>query len=103
MTSWLASDFAIKPRARAPPILPAPTMTMGRTCAALRASGAALALIDDGGGCLGRRFAGPDHELEGREVTVAGFERGGDQGFALLGRRADGAAQQEAVAIDDLA
>ena len=65
--------------------------------------GASLALIDHRCRRFGSRLTGPDHELEGRIVAVAGFERSVDQAFALLGRRADGAAQQQAVAVDHLA
>src|SRR5260370_10321160 len=48
-------------------------------------------------------LAGPDHELEGREVALAGIERGAEQRLALPARGFDAAGQHQRVAVHDQA
>src|SRR6266851_4385328 len=52
---------------------------------------------------LARGLAGPDHELEGREVALAGVERGSEQRLALPARGFDAAGQHQRVAVHDQA
>src|ERR1700730_4636277 len=50
---------------------------------------------------LARRLAGPDHELERREITLAGVERGAEQRLALTARSLDTARRDQGVAVHD--
>src|SRR5215475_1700568 len=50
---------------------------------------------------LARGLAGPDHELEGREVALAGVERGAQERFALPARGFDAAGQHQRVPVHD--
>src|SRR5690349_1647713 len=50
---------------------------------------------------LARGLAGPDHELEGREVALAGIERGAEQRLALPARGFDPAGQHQRMAVHD--
>ena len=43
-------------------------------------------------------LAGPDHELEGREIALAGIERGDEQRLALPAGGLDAAGQHQRVA-----
>ncbi len=63
-------------------------------------SGAALGLEHDRGQGMAAVLAGPDHELEGLEIALAGLERGPQQGLALA-RRRQRAVQHQALAVHD--
>src|ERR1700730_192262 len=110
-----SSPSPSQPSSRAPPIFPAPTSRMvperwasvrapvivialfprsslaraaGRQEAAGRQGASSLASGFEHGGVerLARSLAGPDHELEGREVAFAGVERSPEQRLALPAR-----------------
>src|ERR1700752_3794212 len=60
-----------------------------------------LGLEHGGGERLTRGLVRPDHELEGREVALAGVERGSEQRLALPARGFDPAGEHQRVAIHD--
>src|SRR5712671_3930764 len=63
----------------------------------------ALGLEHGGVERLARLLARPDHELEGREIALAGVERGSEHCLALPARRVDPAGQHQGVPIHDQA
>src|SRR5260370_6250168 len=77
---------AIQPLTSAPPMRPAP---ISRTAPLAGAIALSLARTFQHGGRHGflRRLAAPEHELEGRVIMLAGFDREVEQRLALC--RAD--------------
>src|ERR1700730_18612553 len=63
------------------------------------ASSLARGLEHGGVECLARALAGPDHELEGREIALAGIQRGPQQRLALPARGFHAARQYQRAPI----
>src|ERR1700740_3502909 len=66
-----------------------------------RRSGLAGGLEHGGIERLARALAGPDHELEGREIAFAGVERGAEQRLALLAGRWNAAGEHQRMPVHD--
>src|ERR1700693_727619 len=121
-----SSPSPSQPSSRAPPIFPAPTSRIvlerfasvrapviviavvprssfapGRDAdrAAHGASSLACGLEHGGIEGLAGSLAGPDHELEGREIALAAIERGPQQSFALPARGFHAARQDQRVPV----
>src|SRR5258705_7007857 len=87
-TTWMAEKLlaAIQPLINAPPIRPAPIRrTAPPTGVIMGALGLAGAFQHGGRHGFLRRLAAPEHELEGRVIMLAGFDREVEQGLALGG------------------
>src|SRR5437660_225004 len=87
-TTWMAEKLfaAIQPLMSAPPMRPAPIKrTAPPTGAIMGALGLARAFQHGGRHGFLRRLATPEHELKGRVIMLAGFNREVKQRLALGG------------------
>src|SRR6266436_861114 len=71
------------------------------TASSVRALGLSLGLEHGGIERLARRLTGPDYELKGGKITLAGVERSAEQALALATGGLHPAGEHEGVTVHD--
>ena len=85
----------------APPILPAPTSSRGCAPAIIVDQASPCVSNSTAASASSGRLAGPDDELKGLIIALAGFDRRGEHRFELRGAGLDPFGQKQGVPIHD--